>query len=183
MSPKALSRSFKSVPRVLWIGLLLNLSLFNAVQAGDSGMKLDTLESQLREEVIALHDFFVGWYNASLPESAFDTEFMARLDNGFTIIMPSGVRLDHKTLVSSIHRSYGKKPGFRIEIRNVRLLQETGSIAVAQYEEWQHNKQESPGVGSGRISTVIFSLGDKLQWLHVHETWLPEDVVQETPEG
>ena len=54
----------------------------------------------------------------------------------------------------------------------------TESIAVAQYEEWQHNKQESPGVGGGRISTVVFSLGDKLQWLHVHETWLPEDVIQ-----
>ena len=103
---------------------------------------------------------------------------MVRLDNGFTIIMPSGASLDHKTLVSSMRGSYGKKPGFRIEIRNVRLLKTTESIAVAQYEEWQHNKQESPGVGSGRISTVIFSLGDKLQWLHVHETWLPEDIVQ-----
>ena len=141
-------------------------------------MKLETLETQLRGEVIALHDFFVGWYNASLPERAFDTEFMARLDNGFTIIMPSGVRLDHETLVSSMHASYGKKPGFRIEIRNVRLLHATGSIAVAQYEEWQHNQQESTGVGSGRISTVIFSLGDKPQWLHVHETWLPDDIVQ-----
>lgn len=141
-------------------------------------MKLDMLETQLREEVIALHDFFVGWYNASLPESAFDTEFMARLDDGFTIIMPSGARLDHETLVSSMRASYGKKPGSHIEIRNVCLLQATGGIAVAQYEEWQYNQQASPGVGSGRISTVIFSLGDKLQWLHVHETWLPEDIVQ-----
>ena len=141
-------------------------------------MKSDTLEAQLREEIKALHAFFVGWYNASLPKSAFETEFIARLDTGFTIIMPSGVRLDHKTLVSSMHRSYGKKPGFRIEIRNVRLLQATETSAVASYEEWQHNQQQSPGTGSGRISTVVFSLGDTLQWLYVHETWLPEDIVR-----
>jgi len=74
-------------------------------------------------------------------------------------------------------------------IRTARYIHVTESpIKIIQYrakgamdwhdEEWQHNKLESPGVGSGRISTVIFSLGDKLQWLHVHETWLPEDIVQ-----
>ena len=164
--------------RVLWFGVLLNLSWFNAVQAGDSELKPDTLETQLREEVKALHAFFVGWYNANLTERAFETEFMARLDAGFTIITPSGVKLDQEKLVSAMRQSYGKKPGFRIEIRNVRLLQATETSAVAHYEEWQHNGQESPGTGSGRISTVVFSQGDQLQWLHVHETWLPEDIVQ-----
>ena len=77
-----------------------------------------------------------------------------------------------------MRKAYGKKPGFRIEIRDVRLLQATETSAVARYEEWQHNAQEGPGTGNGRISTVAFALGDRLQWLHVHETWLPDDIVQ-----
>jgi len=177
VSSKTISRSFNAALRTLLLGLFLNLGWVIATQAGETEMKPQTLEAKLRKDVEDLHAFFVGWYNASLPENAFESEFMARLDPGFTIIMPSGVRLDHKTLVSSMRGSYGKKPGFRIEIRNVRVVHVTESSAVAQYEEWQRNDHESPGSGSGRVSTVIFSLGDELQWLHVHETWLPEDIV------
>ena len=84
---------------------------------------IDTaLENAVRQDIEALHEFFVGWYNGTLPEAAYEAEFAARLNPAFTIIMPSGVRLDHKTLVSSMRGSYGKKPGFRIEIRNVRVV-------------------------------------------------------------
>ncbi|MFT5397007.1 MAG: hypothetical protein ACI85N_002222, partial [Gammaproteobacteria bacterium] len=29
---------------------------------------------------------------------------------------------------------------------------------------------------NGRLATVIFKKTDPLQWLHVHETWMPETV-------
>ena len=136
------------------------------------------LETQVRQDIEALHDFFVGWYNGVLPEEAYETEFLARLDPAFTIIMPSGVELNHGALSAAMRQSYAKNPGFRIEIRNVRLVHASAMMAVATYEEWQHHEQEGPDSASARISTVTFARGEALKWLHVHETWLPQEVVE-----
>ena len=136
------------------------------------------LEEAVRGDVVALHDFFVGWYGGELPESAFETEFLARLDPAFTIIMPSGAELDMATLSRAMQDAFGQKPGFRIEIRNVRLKSYTDDTIVATYEEWQRNTREAGGTGTGRLSTVVMNRGRSLSWRHVHETWLPEDVVE-----
>ena len=136
------------------------------------------LEEAVREDVVALHDFFVGWYGGELPQSAFETEFLARLDPAFTIIMPSGAELDMATLSGAMQDAFGRKPGFRIEIRNVRLKYLTETTVVATYEEWQRNTREAAETGTGRPSTVVFDRDGSLRWRHVHETWLPEDVVR-----
>lgn len=136
-----------------------------------------TLESQVRQDIVELHEFFVGWYNGELPHSAYASEFEARLDPAFTIVMPSGVELDLPSLSVAMKASLGQKPGFRIEIRNVRLKHVAGTTVVATYEEWQRNSGNEPGRGSGRFSTVVMERVDSLKWLHVHETWLPQDVV------
>ena len=44
------------------------------------------MENEVRQDVEDLHSFFVGWYNGTLPDSAFETEFLARLDPDFTIM-------------------------------------------------------------------------------------------------
>jgi len=80
-----------------------------------------------------------------------------------------------------MRQSFGKNPGFRIEIRNVQLIHATESTAIARYEEWQRKEQEGAEYDSGRVSTVVFSREDRLKWLHVHETWLTEDVVRADP--
>lgn len=136
------------------------------------------LENEIRQDIEALHEFFVGWYNGTLPEAAYENEFAARLDPNFTIIMPSGVELDHDSLSAAMRQSFGKNPGFRIGIRNVRLVHAGETTAVATYEEWQHHEEEGPESVSARVSTVAFERGDTLKWLHVHETWLPAEVVE-----
>lgn len=135
------------------------------------------LENEVRQDIEGLHDFFVGWFNGDLPESAYATEFEARLDPAFTIIMPSGAELDFTNLSRAMKESFGQKPGFRIEIRNVRLVHVTETTIVATYEEWQRNSREESARGSGRLSTVVFDRRGSLKWRHVHETWLPESVV------
>ena len=74
--------------------------------------------------------------------------------------------------------AHGQKPGFRIEIRNVRLIYATGNTIVATYEKWQRNTREAAGTGTGRLSTVVMDRGGALKWRHVHETWLPEEMVE-----
>ena len=154
------------------------------VEAGDKTIMESghlELEEAVRGDVVALHEFFVGWYGGELPASALETEFLARLDPAFTIIMPSGVELDHETLSSAMQSAFGQKPGFRIEIRNVRLKYVTKNTILATYEEWQRNTREAAGEGTGRLSTVVMDRGVPLTWRHVHETWLPEEVVQAEP--
>lgn len=139
------------------------------------------LENEVRQDIEDLHSFFVGWYNGTVPDSAFETEFLARLDPAFSIIMPSGVKLDYETLSSAMRESFGGNKGFRIEIRNVRLVHVTESTAVATYEEWQRKEQGGAESGSARVSTVTLARGDTLKWLHVQETWLPAEVVKADP--
>ncbi len=163
----------------LFLCLLLGVPVAGHTSEDIATVNKTLLENEIRQDVEELHAFFVAWYNGKLPDRAFEDEFVARLGTEFTIIMPSGAELDYDTLSSAMRQSFGKTPGFRIEIRNVRLIYATGSMAVARYEEWQRNEQEGPESGSGRISTVVFSREETLKWLHVHETWLPEDVVRE----
>ena len=155
----------------LWPGVMV---------AGSTNREAETvnepvLENEIRQEVEELHAFFVAWYNGNLPDCAFDDEFIARLGSEFTIIMPSGIELDYDTLSSAMRQAFGKKPGFRIEIRNVRLIHATETMAIASYEEWQHMENEGAEPSRGRVSTVAFSREGRLKWLHVHETWLPEE--------
>ena len=57
----------------------------------------------------------------------------------------------------------------------------TEATAVATYEEWQRNALASEPANNGRIASVLFATSDALQWVHVHETWLPADVMAAGP--
>ena len=159
----------------LFICLMPGVMVAGSTSREAETVKEPVLENEIRQEVEELHAFFVAWYNGNLPDRAFDDEFVARLGSEFTIIMPSGIELDYDTLSSAMRQSFGKKPGFRIEIRNVRLIDTAETTAIASYEEWQHMENEGAESARGRVSTVVFSREDRLKWLHVHETWLPEE--------
>ncbi|MEE4217481.1 MAG: nuclear transport factor 2 family protein [Xanthomonadales bacterium] len=160
--------------KICLIVLLLCLSANSVAQERNEAMDQSALENAVKQEIEDLHAFFVGWYNGALPKSAYETGFLAKLDTGFTIIMPSGTELNYEQLCAAMKASFGKKPGFQIEILKVRLVESSETMVVATYEEWQHNDLEGPDSASARISTVVFERGDSLSWRHVHETWLPE---------
>ena len=135
----------------------------------------------VRDEVEALHVFFVGWFSGMLPVDAFETDFLDRFDEDFLLIPPAGALLSRAEFQSAVRRSHGTNPDFRIAIRNVKLHRVLDDHVLATYEEWQRNALASTPPDNARIVTVIFRKARSLQWVHVHETRLPESIASAGP--
>ena len=137
------------------------------------------MEPRCRREVIELHRFFQDWMRGDLEP---DEESFARFESvcaeGFVFIAPGGQLLDRPEIVDGVRGSHGRwrdDQGARIWIEDVRLHRNLGELAVVTYEEWQ----EVRGEVRGRLSSVLFRAREGtpngVEWLHVHETWLPEE--------
>lgn len=132
-------------------------------------------------EIEGLHKFFVGWFTGALPEDTFGESFLVRFSKDMVFIPPAGRFLGIEDLSNSVRAGYGSNPHFRIQIRNVRVHKVFDGHILATYEEWQRNALASTPPNNGRLATVIFTDSDRLQWLHIHETWLPDSVIQAGP--
>lgn len=135
-------------------------------------------------EIHALHAFFVQWFAGTTndDEAVFEQGLTARLAPDFVIVQPGGQTLTADAIIAGIRSAYGGSDGFRIAIRNVRVLRRAGDLLHVMYEEWQLNARNSTPPNNGRIATVLFrDEGATLRWLHVHETWLPDDVMSAGP--
>lgn len=137
------------------------------------------METRCVAEVHELHQFFEDWFNASLPptDAAF-ARFEAVMADRFMIISPNGVRTERSELVERLRAAHGiwrqnSQPG-RIWIENLQVRHTVGSQAMVVYEEWQ----EIDGQARGRLSTAIFERREGtpngVEWLHVHEVWMPD---------
>ncbi len=140
-----------------------------------------SIEHRVREEIEALHRFFVGWFTGALAESDFERGFLARFDPAFLLIPPAGTLLGLDALASSIRAGHGSNPRFRIAIRNVRVHRAAGGVVLATYEEWQRNALASRPPDNARIATVWLEDAEPLRWLHVHETWMPASIAEAGP--
>ncbi|MCX7341901.1 MAG: hypothetical protein NT037_15525 [Hyphomicrobiales bacterium] len=125
-------------------------------------------------EIVALHVFFDGWLSGRLEagEAVF-TELREALSPDFTMVGPTGKRLDQAAVLGWLATSRGSRgPDFRIWIENVGFLLRRGSVQLASYDECQH----SAGTDTRRRVTVVFEQKDGarngLVWLAVHETWV-----------
>jgi hypothetical protein len=127
------------------------------------------------QEVIDLHIFFQEWLDGSLPntDAAF-ARFHAATAAGFTLISPDGSIAAGADTATWIQTAHGTRRGFRLwtDAHNVRYVND--NLAVVTYQEWQTRD----GVTTGRISTAIFvaapAAPNGVAWLHVQETWLPD---------
>ncbi len=133
---------------------------------------------QIEIEVVRLHDFFVDWMTGTIEQSDENfLQFANSMSDDFYIVAPSGQLTEREALVSGLHSTYNKRVGLRIWIENVKLRHMLNDTIVATYEEWQSLE----GKTTARLSTVIFTLDDtvpnQLLWRCVHETWLPDDVI------
>ena len=137
------------------------------------------VEARVREEVEALHSFFVEWFSGALAKSEFGPGFFSRFDPDFVLIPPAGSLLKLEDLASSVRQGHASNPDFRIAIRNVEVRRILDGQILATYEEWQRNALASTPPDNARIATVVFKNVEPLQWLHVHETWLPASVASE----
>ena len=129
-------------------------------------------------EILDLHVFFEGWIAGILPndDETYRSLFLEHLDEGFTMIQPSGGVADRGELVTGMRGAHGANPGFRIAITDVAVQMRVGDALVVMYTEWQKGAMASKTANNGRRSTVVFrDEGDRLIWSHLHETWLPAD--------
>ena len=139
------------------------------------GRCIDLVEAA-RDEVVSLHEFFVGWLTGSLEDAdQVFGRFVDALHPEFSMISPSGVELDRGAVVASVRAAHGTADAsFTIEIRNVVELLVSGDAVVVSYEEWQF---VGGGVTSCRVSSAVLvrSPGtvDVVRWRHLHETLRP----------
>ncbi len=136
---------------------------------------------RVREEIEGLHEFFVGWFSGQLPEDVFQHRFLDRFSGDLVFVPPAGTLLGLPDLADAVRAGYATNPDFRVRIRNVQLHREIEGHILATYEEWQRNALASTPPDNGRRATVLFRARDRLTWLHIHETWLPPDVMAQGP--
>ncbi|MCM0019974.1 MAG: DUF4440 domain-containing protein [Tagaea sp.] len=123
------------------------------------------------KEIEELHDAFARWMGVG--DDAVFARFEAAFAPGFSMVGPSGARLDRAGVLDMLRaRRAAFGPEFRIEIRDpVPLAAGPGFIAVG-YDEVQFNR---PGPLSRRASAVFEPHAggpNGLRWLLVHETWI-----------
>ncbi len=144
-------------------------------------MSTDDLHTRVEREIVSLHEFFVDWFGGTLEEAAFETDFVPRFSTDLVFIPPAGRLLGYPELETAIRERYSTNPDFRIQIRNVVVHRHFAGKVLATYEEWQRNALASTPPDNGRLATVLFEEGERLRWLHIHETWLPEEVMASGP--
>lgn len=140
-----------------------------------------SVEAAARAEIESLHEFFVGWFSGTLPDEAFESNFLPRFSEDVVFIPPAGFQFGFDELATAVRERYASNPEFRIAIRNVRVHQETPELVIATYEEWQRNALASSPPDNGRVATVVFKKGERLRWLHIHETWVPPEQMAAGP--
>ncbi len=139
------------------------------------------LRPAVAAEIEALHRFFVDWFTGAVPAEAvlFERRFLQRFDPSFVLIPPAGTTLSLDALADAIRGTHANNAAFRIQIREVQVRVATADLVLATYEEWQKDAKASTPPNNGRAATVLFRREpDRLRWLHVHETWLPDAVMQ-----
>jgi len=130
------------------------------------------------DEILELHRFFEQWFRGELDDSP---ETFARLSDvlseRFQMTTPGGERLERRQLLEGVRRRHGSHRGpgrsYRIRIENIEGRYRDAAVALMTYEEWQ----EVDGRTRGRISSALFRERKDtpcgVEWLHLHETWLP----------
>ena len=141
---------------------------------------MSSLEQLVEREIHDLHEFFVEWFagQCANEESVFQGRFLERFSSSFFYIQPGGSTLTFETLQNRMRHAHGAPKDFAILIRNVRVRFTDVHGVVVTYEEWQRNARMSKPANNGRLSTALLKVdGSELRWQHLHETWLPPDVI------
>ncbi len=135
------------------------------------------LEQRVRNEIEELHRFFVAWYSGAVAPEALESDFVPRFDPGFVIVTPDGRHTAIDGLTAGFRQAHGVNPDFRIAIRDVAIRHEMADHLLATYTEWQSGARAYDRPRNARLSTVLMTRTESFRWLHVHETWLPQEEV------
>jgi hypothetical protein len=137
------------------------------------GCSID-LVSAARDEVVGLHEFFVGWFTGVLEDAdVVFARFADAVHVEFSMVVPSGEMLDRDAVVASVRAAHATVgDSFGIEIRDVVDRVVGDDLVLVTYEEWQ---LVGDRVDNRRVSTVLFvrapTSPNGVQWRHLHETF------------
>lgn len=135
-----------------------------------------TLLEEVSQEIIDLHVFFSDWFNGVADRDQLEPRFKSRLSPNFMFIPPEGFILGEDDIINSFAQGYGSNSGFKIQIRDVVIRHDMENHVLATYTEWQTGAKMSAKEKNARFTTVLMEKSDPLKWLHIQETWLPEEV-------
>jgi hypothetical protein len=132
-----------------------------------------TLFEQARAEVVALHQFFVEWYDARSAATADFDRFDRAMGEGFQMIPPDGRILDRAAVMEYVRGNRGGFSGdFAIDIEDVRPGWEAGDVIVVTYVEAQARAGKKSRRQASALFTRSSSAPNGVQWRHLQETWL-----------
>jgi len=115
-------------------------------------------------EVLDAHVAIEAWLGRGVGSLE---ALMARFSGAFTLVSPTGAVLDRDGLHTLFTTHQAGRPGLKIEIDSMTLVQAWDTGAVVRYRE--HQRLDSST--TTRWSTAVFSRSEQgLVWCHLHET-------------
>lgn len=133
---------------------------------------------QCEKEIVDLHRFFESWFKSSVEKNQDVFQRLGLvLHEDFSLVFPNGELIDRQGVLDRVFRAHGLESAnpryFRIWIDKIQCRYESQDRCLMTFEEWH----EDNGSISARISSAWFQslkeMPNEVQWLHLHETWLP----------
>lgn len=130
-----------------------------------------TAANRYFDDVLATHVLIRDWLSGTANGAEKCAALLARFSADFTMIAPSGTRLDSAGLAAFFTSAAGSRPCLQMHITDLILLQQGSAGAVVGYREIQ---SQSGLETTERWSTVVYDHTNdgRLLWRHLHETWV-----------
>ena len=139
-------------------------------------------KAEIEQVVHEIHAFFTEWVGGHCPGDAetFQKHALDHISDDLVAIFPAGRSFGKPDFKGYMAGIFGSNPDFRIKIRDLKISHLSREMAVVNYEEWQRNAKDSDKPNNGRVTTMVLGKGKAgPQILQVHETWLPDEVVEQ----
>ena len=122
----------------------------------------------VKNEIVALHNNFVDWYNGKMSKSVFDDKIKSHFDSNFKIVFPDGSTHNKDVLSTLIYADYNTSHNFGIKIKDVQLQMLGDGYVIAAYKEYQYTGKKI----ELKLNTlsVLKTNETGITWLHIHET-------------
>jgi hypothetical protein len=128
-------------------------------------------------EVRTIHEFFEDWFAGRIEK---DDETFDRVRDAlaeeFETVVPSGRTVGRESVITGIWEVYGRDADsdpqeIRVEDLQVRYVRD--ELCLVVYREWQRGPESETGRQSSALLRRAESAPNGVEWLHLHETWLP----------
>lgn len=128
------------------------------------------MNKHIENEIIEVHRLFQGWYNGTIEKAELDTSIGSRLSEQFYIVFPDATKNTKNQLLDMMRNDYDNDKTYRIEIKDLEIDLLSDALFLASYQEWQYWDDESEPKLKLQSTSILRLLGEKSEWLAIHET-------------